>query len=82
MTSQRCCSSGTDKIRGRSMVDGEIVEGVLRSPIGVIAGGSASAVTVFGISLPLVIQLGTAVLVVAQAAYWVSRLVKFLRGRE
>lgn len=78
----KCYSSGTDKKRGHRMVDGEIVEGVLRSPVGAALGGSASAVTIAGINLPLVIQLGTAVLVVAQAAYWVSRLVKFLRGRE
>lgn len=81
MTSQRCCSSGTNK-RGRWMIDGEIVEGALRSPLGALAGGGASAVTIAGISLPLVIQLATAVLVIAQAVYWIGRLVKFFKGRE
>lgn len=77
----RCCSSGTDR-KGRRMINGEIVEGALRNPIGAIVGGSASVGTIAGINLPLVIQVGTAVLVIAQAVYWVSRLVKFLRGRE
>ena len=65
------------------MIEGDnIIAGVARSATQATPGVTTSVLFMNGITIPMLIQLATLLLVVVQAAYWVTRFIRYLRGQE
>ena len=65
------------------MIKGDnIIAGVARSATQATPGVTTSVLFMNGITIPTLIQLATLVLVIAQAAYWVARFIRYLLGLD